>query len=628
MNVDYAGAMMTACARNDGDTVRELLARGADPNASEPAASKRSVRALHVAAAAGYANIVALLLGAGADANVRHSDGGVTATHLAAANGDTGVVEMLLSHGADPLAVRTDGATAVAAATEGGHFDLAKLLLERCVEARRGLPHRSSPLRAAKAASPPRAEAAAARPASSKRLSPPPPSHEILAALQRVGSSAERKRQYARGWDALVVQQDALTLAAATRARSLAATRFKCRRALTQTRVAFVGWRTVYIAGMHDRLVRELAAEREEAKHARRSAQAAFEKERASLLERLEVEHRAHVAKAKQAHQFRAHLAESVRMRTHIRTKAETFHAWRGAWRDAREARSVLLSRQHRAAAAASTSAEEHARTFSNPQKSFELIFGRATSASTSADEGGAEGGLGGGLAAAVVRRRERRRERLRDRFERSAARSDEERRSLIGGAESAGAAAATQLSSSGGGGSNSACARDGGVGPSPESTDSSFADFNLGGSGGMQQAGGGEAEDQESAMPLVTDELLAPVDARELDAEDARGRERVETTESALGGGGASRDLEVNARAVVGSVEPAAAEKPEESAGGRDRVESFQPPSAEESTCSSSSSDRSDVGWDGRGRAESLPAPPPGESEEEEGYSDAYGDT
>ena len=64
--------------------------------------------ALHSAASGRHADVIALLLGAGADPNARQT-GGWTPLHAATANGDEPSVRLLLDAGADPAATNDDG---------------------------------------------------------------------------------------------------------------------------------------------------------------------------------------------------------------------------------------------------------------------------------------------------------------------------------------------------------------------------------------------------------------------------------------------------------------------------------------------------------------------------------------
>ena len=86
--------------------VRFLLERGAQVDAS--GAGWMTGTALHSAASGRHADVIALLLGAGADPNARQS-GGWTPLHAATANGDEPSVRLLLDAGADPAATNDDG---------------------------------------------------------------------------------------------------------------------------------------------------------------------------------------------------------------------------------------------------------------------------------------------------------------------------------------------------------------------------------------------------------------------------------------------------------------------------------------------------------------------------------------
>jgi ankyrin repeat protein len=105
--------------------VEFLLKNGADPSLAARNAQK--VTALHAGASRGDAEIVKMLLEAGADANARQH-GGFVPLHSAAANGNAPVVELLLLHGALADAKTDGGKTPADLATERGHQDLAEKL--------------------------------------------------------------------------------------------------------------------------------------------------------------------------------------------------------------------------------------------------------------------------------------------------------------------------------------------------------------------------------------------------------------------------------------------------------------------------------------------------------------------
>jgi hypothetical protein len=98
-----------AAFAHNADATRTLLASGADAN-ELATASFAQVTPLGTAATFGAADIVAILLDAGADTE-RTSDHGNTPLHSAAANGNRAIVELLLAHGASTEATTVDGRT-------------------------------------------------------------------------------------------------------------------------------------------------------------------------------------------------------------------------------------------------------------------------------------------------------------------------------------------------------------------------------------------------------------------------------------------------------------------------------------------------------------------------------------
>jgi ankyrin repeat protein len=108
-----------------GDAVgasRALLDAGADVNARS--ANDLSVLPLHSAVAGNQDDVVAVLIGAGADVNAtqRH---GWTPLHGAAQNGAEATVDRLLAAGADRAARNDDGTSAADLAAAAGHGALA-----------------------------------------------------------------------------------------------------------------------------------------------------------------------------------------------------------------------------------------------------------------------------------------------------------------------------------------------------------------------------------------------------------------------------------------------------------------------------------------------------------------------
>jgi ankyrin repeat protein len=85
-----------AAQKCDIDRARELLERGADPNARDSVGATP----LHYAALNGHVNAVKKLLEHGADVNARDKDG-FTPLHVAACKGYVDVLGLILQYGAD-----------------------------------------------------------------------------------------------------------------------------------------------------------------------------------------------------------------------------------------------------------------------------------------------------------------------------------------------------------------------------------------------------------------------------------------------------------------------------------------------------------------------------------------------
>jgi ankyrin repeat protein len=114
------------CARTGAlDTVKSLLARGADVNAKETAEGQT---ALMWAAAEGHTDVVQALIERGADVHAR-SARGYTALLLTAREANVETTEALLAAGADVNEAAKDGTTALVVATVRGHTQYATILL-------------------------------------------------------------------------------------------------------------------------------------------------------------------------------------------------------------------------------------------------------------------------------------------------------------------------------------------------------------------------------------------------------------------------------------------------------------------------------------------------------------------
>jgi uncharacterized protein len=100
------------------EAVRLLLARGAEVDAF--GRGWMTGTALHSGVSRMHAEVMQILLDAGANPNARQS-AGWTPLHSAAANGDLAGVELLLGRGADPDAANDEGRSVLELATEKGH---------------------------------------------------------------------------------------------------------------------------------------------------------------------------------------------------------------------------------------------------------------------------------------------------------------------------------------------------------------------------------------------------------------------------------------------------------------------------------------------------------------------------
>lgn len=116
-------ALMLAVDRSDTRRVQILLANGANPGI----ARHDGLTALHMVAVKQNAEIVRLLLEAGAPVNQKGGAPGAPPLHQAAACGDAEMVRMLLEHGADTALLDVNGHTAIEIADGNGHFEIARL---------------------------------------------------------------------------------------------------------------------------------------------------------------------------------------------------------------------------------------------------------------------------------------------------------------------------------------------------------------------------------------------------------------------------------------------------------------------------------------------------------------------
>lgn len=103
--------------------VSALIARRVDCNVQ----SSAGITPLLQASANGHAEVVRLLLDAGAEPDIGTRDGW-TPLHKAVANGHTAVVRLLLGSGASPFSRHADGTTPHALARRGGNMEILRLL--------------------------------------------------------------------------------------------------------------------------------------------------------------------------------------------------------------------------------------------------------------------------------------------------------------------------------------------------------------------------------------------------------------------------------------------------------------------------------------------------------------------
>lgn len=94
--------------------------------------------ALHYSAAAGYFEIVKLLISNGADINAADVSG-ETALHYSAAGGHFEIVKLLISNGADINAVSDIGDSVLYSAASNGHLEIVKLLIANGADINAGI---------------------------------------------------------------------------------------------------------------------------------------------------------------------------------------------------------------------------------------------------------------------------------------------------------------------------------------------------------------------------------------------------------------------------------------------------------------------------------------------------------
>lgn len=120
-------ALLLAIQKDNFQKTKSLLARGANPNASDP---DGPATALMLAAAGGDLRVLSLLLNNGAKVNTQ-GGGGFTPLLLAAGGNHLAAMRLLLDHGADTEKRDIIGRTVLLRATDGDDLPVIRLLLDR-----------------------------------------------------------------------------------------------------------------------------------------------------------------------------------------------------------------------------------------------------------------------------------------------------------------------------------------------------------------------------------------------------------------------------------------------------------------------------------------------------------------
>ena len=123
---DSSTAIADAVMRKDAAAVRALVQKGGDVNAAQG----DGMTALHWASAQGDADLVGVLLYAGANVRATTRLGGYTPLHLASQAGSSAAIKALAAAGANVSAPTTTGATPLMLAAGAGQLDAVNALLD------------------------------------------------------------------------------------------------------------------------------------------------------------------------------------------------------------------------------------------------------------------------------------------------------------------------------------------------------------------------------------------------------------------------------------------------------------------------------------------------------------------
>jgi ankyrin repeat protein len=123
---ESASAVADAAMRKDGQAVRTLVRQGGDVNAAQG----DGMTALHWAAMQGDADLVGVLLYAGANVRATTRLGGYTPLHLASQSGSAPVIKALVTAGARAGTTTATGATPLMLAASAGQLEAVNALLD------------------------------------------------------------------------------------------------------------------------------------------------------------------------------------------------------------------------------------------------------------------------------------------------------------------------------------------------------------------------------------------------------------------------------------------------------------------------------------------------------------------